>query len=103
MHDESKWQLNAIDKQTFIGVAAKKGFSEAEATNVWAMFEGTVWNRDEMLEKIGSRLPLFKELDDLWEKTPLQKMQLTTVGIALAHANARRVGGMDADLSIWIK
>jgi len=38
----------------------------------------------------------------LLEKTPLQHLTLTSVGIAIAHANDCRLTKQDSPLSIWI-
>jgi hypothetical protein len=40
---------------------------------------------------------------DVWTNTPLKGFKLTSLGIAIGHANARRVVGFDAPLDIWIK
>ena len=44
-----------------------------------------------------------ENLPNLWSDTPLKQLALTSVGIAIAHANIRRkLKRDDYDLSIWI-
>lgn len=38
-----------------------------------------------------------------YDKTPIRNCQLTTVGIALAHAHLTKTANFQGDLSIWIK
>lgn len=47
--------------------------------------------------------PCMTILYDVWENSHVKDMALTSVGIAIANANIRRVLGNQLDLSIWIK
>jgi hypothetical protein len=47
--------------------------------------------------------PTFKELFDTWDNSHLKVMTLTSVGIAIGHANLRRKISDHYDLNIWIK
>ena len=40
---------------------------------------------------------------EVWSSSSFKKMELTSVGIAVAHANYRRKTGITLDLSEWIK
>jgi hypothetical protein len=102
LHDGSRWQLNAIDRKTFLEHAAEVIPDEATRNNLWNMFENTVFNEDELVEKVSEQEPQFCRLRTLWNSTPLNSFRLTAVGIAIGHANARRVAKIDADLAIWI-
>ncbi len=46
--------------------------------------------------------PYMRDLFTSWEKSPMQSFTLTSVGIAIAHANIKRLVGEFANLSIWI-
>jgi hypothetical protein len=39
---------------------------------------------------------------ELWDRTPIPNFTLTSVGIAIAHANITKRSGRDFDLSIWM-
>ncbi len=102
MHDNTKLQFNALAHDDFF--AKTKGFdlTEPERQNLWNMFGGTVWNKEEII----ANLPDVPELGTLfgyWSKTPLGKLNLTSVGIAIGHAYLVHIADFDADLSIWIK
>jgi hypothetical protein len=46
--------------------------------------------------------PEINDLLDIWSNSSMKNMTLTSVGIALAHANIRRKTNENWDLSIWI-
>lgn len=71
----------------------------AEREGVPAIAEELLTPVIDALIEIG---PCMRSLNDLWTTTPLPNILLTTVGIAIAHANYRRVTGVAAPLSIWI-
>lgn len=58
---------------------------------------------DEEIIELAVRLcPEFQRIVDFWENTPANKMTLTSVGIAIGHANLKRQTGQEFDLDIWI-
>ena len=103
IHDSKMLQLNAVRRAVFVEAAAPTGLHIDQINNVWNMFENTMWSEDEVIQNIGPYVPEIAELFRLWKNTPLKNQLLTSVGIALAHANIVGVTGFDADLSIWIK
>ena len=42
------------------------------------------------------------QLFELWGRTPILNLTLTSVGIAIAHANNKKRTGCDFDPSTWI-
>jgi hypothetical protein len=39
---------------------------------------------------------------DIWDETPMKSKTLTSVGIAIAHANIKKRTDRDLNLSIWM-
>jgi len=103
LHDSGKCQLNALNKDVFSKVAGKHDLPVDVVNNIWAYFEGTLWSDKEFADNICQLLPEFARLEKLWRETRLSNFELNTAGIAIGHGNIRRVSGIDADLSIWIK
>lgn len=56
----------------------------------------------ELRAELIAALPWMAQLFDLWDSTPIPNLTLTSVGIAIAHANIKKRTGRDFDLSIWI-
>lgn len=61
--------------------------------------------RESELQIIDRLEPYFKrirELEEAWSRSAIRTAELTSVGIAIAHANAVRTSSFDGPLSIWI-
>jgi len=100
LHDASKLQPPAITFDVLKLKSAQTGLTEAELQNVWNLFQGTIPDLKELLKPF---VPDIELLFDLWENMALNRFDLTSLGIAIGHANAKRVIGFDAPLNIWIK
>jgi hypothetical protein len=104
LHDPEKLQLNALNKDVFKEKTNDiDGYDEAKMDMAWARFEKTMWSEKEFIENTIDDLPGIDELFVLWRDTPLGRLDLTPVGIAIGHANLTRIAHFDADLSIWIR
>lgn len=58
-------------------------------------------SEQELITRLKQEFPALGRLDDWWERTS-GRLRLTSVGIALAHANLGRHGNRDYDLRNWI-
>jgi hypothetical protein len=103
INDLTKLQFDTLNKKDFEESAAKSGLSEKETSDAWNVFESTIWNGEDFLAKVQKHYPEIRTLHSLWAGTPLETLFLTTVGIAIGHANLSRVAGFNADLGIWIQ
>ena len=103
LHDRTKLQLNAINKEVFQTKGVKEGLQQAMIDQLWSLFESRFWSDDKFDAEITGKLPRYEKLSRIWKDTALGHFEPTSLGIAIGHANARRVIGFQADLSIWIK
>jgi hypothetical protein len=55
-----------------------------------------------ILETVEKLSPKVKAIADLWNNTEMKQFEMTSVGIAIAHANMCRVIGVSPNLEIWI-
>ena len=55
-----------------------------------------------MKTKIIGLRPYMADFYDIWEKSSMKSIQLTSVGIAIGLAILRKSLGDFADLSIWV-
>jgi hypothetical protein len=100
LHDASKLQPSAITFDVLKLNSAQTGLTEGDLQHVWNLFQGTIPDLKELLKPF---VPDIELLFDLWENTALNRFDLTSLGIAIGHANAKRVISFDAPLNIWIK
>lgn len=101
LHDSKKVQLNALDKATWDGVASDNGVSPDVRDAAWSFAERSFMTKEEVIDALLPHVPRIAEAFEVWEKTPIRSLQLTSVGIAIGHSYATK-SGFKADLSIWI-
>jgi hypothetical protein len=102
MNDPARFQVNTLNKAVFDERSRDAGLQSTDSDPLWNFFIETLLSEQEMLAKLTPHFPELPLLIDLWTATPLNRLTLTTVGIAIGHANLRRIAQLDADLSIWI-
>lgn len=68
-----------------------------------SFYNSYLLNDNEIKQKLLGVNPKFIDLLDKWDNLVISSMTLTSVWIAIAHANMKRKVWIDADLSIWIK
>jgi len=101
INDASKLQPNAIRFNVWKeNVLPFCELSEPELQNVWNCFESTI---PDLVKRTTDAVPELTVLFDAWKSTPIKQFSLTSVGIAIAHANAARVIGFTPSLDEWIK
>jgi hypothetical protein len=95
--------LNAIAKDVFEKNATCAGLTVEKTNELWAWFEQTFWNEQELVGAIEPQLPEIRALVEVWGSTTLKHLSLTAVGIAIGYANLCRVcPDFKAELSTWI-
>lgn len=103
LNDSSKCQFRALSRSAFEQSTKSLDVAQDALINVWNLFEGTMWSNQEIIANVTRLVPEIAEMFRLWDSTPLKHLTLTSVGIAIAHANLVRTANFNADLSIWIK
>lgn len=68
-----------------------------------SFYNSYLMNDIEIKERLLGLNPKFIDLLDKWDNWTISSMTLTSVWIAIAHANMKRKVWIDADLSMWIK
>ena len=100
--DPTKLQLAPMRKDLLQEQMEALGLSPEVQSKLSAEFDANLMDAPQVKGWILKAAPFMAELFDKWETTQLRKFNLTSVGIALGHANVRRVVGDYAELSIWI-
>jgi len=103
LHDSQRFQVNAMDTEVVKEECKKHGIDEEGEKKLCALFEKSRMSEAEVKEYFLRTRPAIEGLFETWDNSPLSKLSLTTVGIAIAQANFRRKTGQRLDLSIWVK
>lgn len=102
LNDPTKVQVRANSQESLAKNLEAFGVSEADRAQITALFEIGKMSDAEIREKVIAIRPYMKDLFDRWSESAMKQFTLTSVGIAIAHANIKRLVGEFAQLSIWI-
>lgn len=114
LSDEVKKIVVAIDTKEdkyFIGfknnTELEKYFKENSIDDeitkkIVAIYESHIKSHDEVKKKISEETDIGNGLLDLWEKSNLKHLSLTSVGIAIGASYFEQVTGEKIDIGIWI-
>lgn len=103
IHDSSLVQAKGMDDMVVKLFA--NNFSSLSDNQVEKLLQ---INNQHMMSKLEVRsylektYPTIKRFFKLIDTTPFKSLELTSVGIAIAHAYARKKNAIDLELSIWI-
>lgn len=102
LNNPSKCQVNALTQKNLEEKMSKSNLGESEKAFIKELFNRNKMSYDEIKTKIIEIRPYMSDFYDIWENSPMNKFQLTSVGIAIGHANIKKTDGEFTDLSIWI-
>lgn len=102
LNDASKVQVRANNIEGLTKRLAELGTSKGDRGKIIDLFNFGKMNDEEIREKTVAIRGYMAEVFDVWSSSPMQSFNLTSVGIAIGHANIKRLVGEFADLSIWI-
>lgn len=102
-HDISKFQISIINEEQVKVIGKADGLTNEEVSKINNLFNSSSMNESEVKEFIIRTIPPAKSLIENWNESAIQNMTLTSVGIAIGHANITRKIKKSFDLKIWIK
>jgi hypothetical protein len=102
LNDPSKLQVKAINKEALDRSLEGNQIPEADRQAISALFDVEKMTSEEIRQKSISIRSSMQDLFEKWSASSMNVFTLTSVGIAIGHANIKRLTGEFADLSIWI-
>ncbi|MGF6995177.1 LPO_1073/Vpar_1526 family protein [Paraburkholderia sp. GAS32] len=100
--DAAKQQVWALDQSTVEQKCAAQGVSLESQTELVSLLGQNLMPDAEIIALLSAIGPTVETFLGRWSGTQLQNTVLTTVGLAIAHSNATRLGLIIADLEIWL-
>lgn len=100
--DSDKIQINAMTEEVVTQRANELKIDEKETKKLIDLYKASLMNKEEVKNYLISLRPYMAAVFETWENSYMKNMNLTSVGIAIGHANAKRQIGEFTDLSIWI-
>jgi len=102
LNEASKVQVNALNKGTLDNALEANLVSSEDRAKISALFDVGKMSDAEVRAKCVEIRPYMSGLFDTWSESAMKNFTLTSVGIAIGHANVKRLVGEFANLSIWI-
>jgi hypothetical protein len=98
----SLFQINALDRSTLENKVKELSLDSSILSQLNQLFDDDLMTDNQVKDKLIELFPPFEKVNQFWEATAIKSSRLTTVGIAIAHANLKMNSNIDADLEIWI-
>lgn len=102
LNDPTKLQVRANSKEVLEPYLDRQGVSADDKPKILQLFDLGKMSDAEIKEKVIAIRPYMADVFETWTNSSLQTFTLTSVGIAIGHANIKRLVGEFADLAIWI-
>jgi hypothetical protein len=102
LNDSSKLQVKANNIENLMKYLDEQGVSPEDRIKISELFNLCKMSDSEIKEKLISIRPYMAGVFDIWTNSEMQTFTLTSVGMAIGHANIKRLIGEFASLSIWI-
>lgn len=102
LHDNSLLQVNALDDNDIDSKCEQLNIEPDKAQKLNQLQVSKAMPNDKLRDYLIGIRPQMAHLFEVWNDTPMKYMTLTSVGIAIAHANVKKQTGETFDLSIWI-
>lgn len=95
-------QAAGMDDEAIKNMCTEHSIPENHTNSLLQLNNKEMMNKNEATEFLNKLCPKFEKFLADVQKTQFKSLELTSVGIAIAHAHSRKKVGFDADLSIWI-
>jgi hypothetical protein len=102
LNDPLKLQVKAINKNSLDEILEEGAILAEDRAQIHALFDIGKMNDSEIKDKCIEISPYMSTLFETWSGSAMKNFTLTSVGIAIGHANIKRLVGEFANLSIWI-
>lgn len=102
LHDNALWQLGTINSQGFQIEASRRGIEGDKIANLLSLQQRHLMNDKEVIDLLIKSEPRIASLTTTWDQTPVKNLSLSSIGIAIAHTNAKRLLGQFSPLSTWL-
>lgn len=102
LNDNTKFQVRANNKTTLEQNLEVYAISPEDRVKIVALFDVGKMSHAEIREKCIAIRPFMEAVFDTWTNSSMKSFTLTSVGMAIGHANVKRLVGEFASLAIWI-
>ncbi len=102
LNDPNKFQVNTIDMEALESKFTTYSVSPENKQKILTLYNEGGMNATEIKTKVVELSPFMEKVFDSWSASTMKNFELSSVGIAIGHANIKRLAGEFSNLSIWI-
>lgn len=102
LHDKSLFQVSVVNDEVLMQRMNDLEVPEVIKPKFRQVFRKSTMNRKEVKELLIKSNPCMSKIFETWGNSRFSRFELSSVGIAIAHANFRRRTGITLDISEWI-
>lgn len=102
-HDRLKFQISVMDDEVLENKMTELKIDDTLKPKIKSFFEKTTMQPNEIKSQLENFDNRMKKIFDIWDNSYFKNFDLSSMGIAIAHANYRRRTNETMDLTIWIK
>lgn len=102
LNDPTKIQINSLNEGALEKDFNTYSIGEDDRKKILDLFNTNKMNSSEIKELCIKLRPYMETLFCTWNDSYMKSFTLTSVGMAIGHANVKRLLGEFSDLSIWI-
>ncbi len=101
-HSPGRLQVRAVNEDDIREMGVRMQLAPEVVGRLVQLQKDSVMKESDIRSYILRERPALERLFDVFDNSSMRHMRLTSVGIAIAHANLERRTGRRLDLSIWI-
>lgn len=101
LNEPGKKQINALNEDALKSEASRSGVPADDVPKLIALQNEHLMSEDQIRTKVIQARAYMDKVFDTWKVT-MSHFTLTSVGIAIGHANIKKNAGEFTNLSIWI-
>lgn len=102
LNDATRRQVNGINEDVIRSEGKRLALTENDIGKLVALHNETLMSADEIKKRVIDIRPYMERVFKIWADSNMNHFTLTSVGIAVGHANIKKNVGEFTDLAIWI-
>jgi hypothetical protein len=102
VNDSTRRQVNAINEEDVLCECKNLGISGKDVQKLVRLHKEMLMNNDEIRTTICHDRPFMGKVFEIWDTSNMRSFSLTSVGIAIGHANVKKSLGEFTNLERWI-
>lgn len=102
LHNPALFQIGAVNMSVLESMFISNHTPQEDRPKVVELFNENSMTEKELRAWCAAERPYMESVFSAWDDSLMKNLSLTSVGMAIGHANIKRITGEFADLAIWV-